>query len=130
MDCDSDSPQASETACTRTRTRFQNLAGRDVPCEITCPCLSIPQFTETLATANYCYAELLFAHVLSVEPEGPGGEPPPQYAATSALGACGYVDEVTLPNTVIILATPEQVEACFQVMADATASRGLICQSI
>ena len=101
-----------------------DIAGRDVPCEIVCPCLSIPQFTAMLANANYCYADLPLLHALSVEPEGPNEEPPPQYSATSSLGACGYVDEVTPANTIILLATPDQVEACLQVMADATASRG------
>lgn len=128
MDCDSDSTHASERACTEIRTRFQNITGRDVPCEITCPCLSIPQFTAMLENANYCYADLPLLHALSVEPEGPNGEPPPQYSATSSLGACGYVDEVTPANTIILLATPEQVEACLRMMADATASRGLTCQ--
>ena len=41
MDCDSAAPSASATACDKVRSKFQNVAGRDVTCE-TCPCSSIP----------------------------------------------------------------------------------------
>ncbi len=45
MDCelanDSDpntNPSASANACSKVRTKFQQATGRDVPCEVTCPC--------------------------------------------------------------------------------------------
>ena len=45
MDCESDEPAASETACTKVRSKFQNITGRDLPCEAvaaTCPCADLP----------------------------------------------------------------------------------------
>lgn len=39
MDCDSNNPQASANACSKVRTKFQNITGRDLPCEApACPC--------------------------------------------------------------------------------------------
>ncbi|HKI04019.1 MAG TPA: hypothetical protein VKK31_18715 [Thermoanaerobaculia bacterium] len=41
MDCESDDPQASDTACSKVRAKFQQTTGRDLPCEappVTCPC--------------------------------------------------------------------------------------------
>ncbi len=55
MDCDSESPQASETACTKVRDKFQQITGHDLPCEAppaTCPCLSDGNFRKCLGTGQ------------------------------------------------------------------------------
>jgi hypothetical protein len=51
MDCESDDPQASATACTKVRDKFMNIAGHDLPCEASpCPCANLPgQFARFLA---------------------------------------------------------------------------------
>src|SRR6478672_895424 len=61
MDCDlandgdpSTNPNASATACSKVRSKFQQTTGRDVPCELRCPCTSIPEFNQTLSSLNYC----------------------------------------------------------------------------
>jgi len=45
MDCDlahdndpTTEPHASATACAKVRSKFQQTTGRDLPCEVTCPC--------------------------------------------------------------------------------------------
>jgi len=45
MDCElandndpSTQPHASATACAKVRAKFQQTTGRDLPCEVTCPC--------------------------------------------------------------------------------------------
>ncbi|HEX6901376.1 MAG TPA: hypothetical protein VF789_16745 [Thermoanaerobaculia bacterium] len=53
MDCESDDPQASETACTRVKDKFTQITGRDLPCEeVTCPCLALPDFNAVLAGSS------------------------------------------------------------------------------
>ena len=57
MDCESDEPAASETACTKVRTKFQDITGHDLPCEAaaTCPCAGHPQWENALAgTPIFC----------------------------------------------------------------------------
>lgn len=53
MDCDSDDPQASETACNKVKSKFQQVTGNEPPCltpAVTCPCIEeVPGF---LAAAN------------------------------------------------------------------------------
>src|SRR5690349_13397535 len=48
MDCDSDDPQASDNACSKVQSKFQQITGRDLPCEVpqvTCPC-NDPAFSQ------------------------------------------------------------------------------------
>ena len=44
MDCETDDPSASATACSRVQEKFQQITGRDLPCEVppqvTCPCVA------------------------------------------------------------------------------------------
>jgi hypothetical protein len=50
MDCESDEPAASATACTKVRTKFQNITGHDLPCEAaSCPCSGHPDWEAVLA---------------------------------------------------------------------------------
>jgi hypothetical protein len=51
MDCDSGAPNASATACSKVRSRFQNITGRDMPCEASCPC-NIPDFPVFFGVVN------------------------------------------------------------------------------
>ena len=45
MDCDSTAPQASPTACTRVKNNYQRITGQPLPCNVPCPCLSLPLFS-------------------------------------------------------------------------------------
>jgi hypothetical protein len=39
MDCDNGNHHASANACSKVRGKFQQITGRDLPCEATCPCI-------------------------------------------------------------------------------------------
>ncbi len=41
MDCDSDSPNANQSACDKVGTKFENITGEIPPCEVTCPCAGV-----------------------------------------------------------------------------------------
>ena len=44
MDCDNDTPSASDTACQKVSDKFMQLTGRSVPCSIDCPLYQNPAF--------------------------------------------------------------------------------------
>jgi hypothetical protein len=119
MDCDSDAPNASATACGKVRSKFQNVAGRDVPCELSCPCTSIPQFNAVLEGVNFCSTNSVVT-LLSVT----GQELDPYIGADPT--SCAYLD--FLGGVGIILpATPEESTACHQLLREAAASRNVTC---
>jgi hypothetical protein len=120
MDCDSDAPAASATACGKVRSKFQNITGHDLPCEkVVCPCTSIPGFNALLANANVC----VFVG------QGVGS----QQELFDAAFNHSFVDSVRCAFTpnggaeISIPITPEEVAACYQVVVDAEASLGLTC---
>lgn len=134
MDCDSASPQASATACSKVRSKFQNVSGHDVTCELPCPCTSIPEFNATLAGANSCvdYSFELVGTIVS--PETSGFPFPPffqEYAGAQTIGSdavCGYVNDV-VGTSIVIPITAEKVANCVQLAHDAAASRSVTCQT-
>lgn len=119
MDCDSNEPDASATACGKVRGKFQNITGRDVPCEevvVVCPCTSIPRFNDVLANANFCVTvgetrnELLDAafNVSIADSDS---------CSFTPFGEAG----------IFIPVTPEESAVCLQLFLDIEASRGLTC---
>jgi hypothetical protein len=38
MDCETDDPSASATACSKVGNKYRQLTGHDLPCEVSCPC--------------------------------------------------------------------------------------------
>ena len=116
MDCESDSPQASETACTRVRDKFMNIAGHDLPCEAppgcltpppgtTCPCVGDVQFDGALADPDFLCSDLGTAIELS-------GNGTINAECTPSPG-CGVLDGISLSIT------PEQGSACVQLIREA-----------
>ncbi|HKI02661.1 MAG TPA: hypothetical protein VKK31_11845 [Thermoanaerobaculia bacterium] len=120
-------PHASATACSKVRTKFQNITGRDVPCELTCPCTSIPEFNATLANAQACVD---FLGIVVVSPSPNAFPFPPfflEYAGSDPV-RCGYVNfEANIFNTIPV--TPEQAEVCIQLTRDAAANNNVTCQT-
>ena len=124
MDCDSDEPSPSATACGKVRSKFQNVTGRNVPCEvpvITCPCTSIPKFNADLELLNNCEStpvpgELIFG-VGAFDLSFVGVEQPT---------ACGHF-HVLNGYTLILPITPEEAAFCRQLVLDATVRNGAPC---
>ena len=120
MDCESADPHASATACGKVRSKFQNVTGRDVPCELTCPCTSIPEFNAVLASANSCFDA--DATLSASNGTGEAFSDSPELTSYS----CGYIGSTT--NTILPI-TAEEAAACIQLIRNAIASRGLTCQT-
>lgn len=121
-------PSASATACSKVRSKFQQNTGRDVPCEVTCPC------------ANMDPAVSFFAQVLA-------GELPFEACFTSFEGATGIV--LLAPEAYFLSAfsvnfedqwicgpiessfalpiSPEQGQYCAQLLEQYANSQGVTC---
>jgi hypothetical protein len=126
MDCESADPHASATACNKVGSKFLSITGRAVPCELTCPCTSIPGFNATLAGANSCFdpSSAIYVSTQSVYngTESAFADAPDISGSLS----CGYI----APGTSIILPlTQEEASACNQLIRGAIASRGLTCST-
>ena len=125
MDCESDAPSASATACSKVRDKFQNVTGRDVPCELTCPCMSIPQFANALPTVTFCSTTAISlvgsqdsSRRVQVVSTFPGVLNP----------RCGYANFNSVPpETIILPITPEEADVCRELIAEALAANGAAC---
>jgi hypothetical protein len=123
MDCESDAPSASATACGKVRSKFQNITGHDVPCEgpPVCPCTSIPQFNELIEAAAHC------------DPFGGG------YALTDAVDdgsafvrlspetSCGIFFSFSPTPGFTRSITAEEAAVCVQLILDTATSKNLVC---
>ena len=128
MDCDSDNPQASATACSKVRAKYQQTTGHDLPCEVTCPCAEVEgDFADLLAgvssasscSRSYNGVEGIFFRV----PGGIGGSDPSVFVTSPDIGTqCGYVG----PGFTIPLSAEED-QACRQILEQYATSHGLTC---
>ena len=125
MDCDSDNPSASETACSKVKSKFTNITGRALPCEaVVCPCASIPEFMATLSNINYCLGDSEFI-IVGTDPIFPGFPFSTGPIDVAGPGGCGYF---SFPTTNITLpVTEEQAPVCYQLVLDAAVSRNVTC---
>ncbi|HEX6901375.1 MAG TPA: hypothetical protein VF789_16740 [Thermoanaerobaculia bacterium] len=105
MDCESDDPQASETACTRVKDKFTQITGRDLPCEKpACPCAAHPAWDSVISGQN---------HSCSVSGTSIA------FASLSGFinvrsGSCGAFPSTSAPVQLSI--TPEEGAACFELL--------------
>jgi hypothetical protein len=120
MDCESADPHASATACGQVRSKFLNITGRDLPCELSCPCTSIPAFNAVLAAASSCFDA--DATLSASNGTGEVFSDTPEVTSYS----CGYIGA---PANIILPITQEDAAACIQVIRNAIASRALTCQT-
>jgi hypothetical protein len=130
MDCETDTPSASATACDKVRTKFQQIAGHDVPCVNACPCTRIPEFNATLANAGSWYnttrgtgdgfISISPSPVFDSQEHASASEP--HYPGPN----CEYRNRFT-GTYLSIDVTPEQATACVQLLRDVVVSRGLTC---
>jgi hypothetical protein len=110
-------PKASATACSKVRSKFQNVTGRDVTCEA-CPCASIPQFIDLLSNINFCIHNPDLPAIIA------GTEPflfpfPFDGQFDFALGdSCAY-GNVATDEFIVLPTTPNQNAACYQIILDA-----------
>ena len=122
MDCDSDDPSASETACSKVQSKFQNITGRDIPCEVpavTCPCASLPNFNEIPELPSSVYCSLFEGGVSFGSPTG--------FTRIAAYPAPENTCRVTFGSNTILSITPEEAALCIQLILDIAASKNVTC---
>ncbi|HEX6901374.1 MAG TPA: hypothetical protein VF789_16735 [Thermoanaerobaculia bacterium] len=111
MDCESDDPQASETACTRVKDKFTQITGRDLPCEaavVNCPCEALPEWTAVLAGGAASCIDSGIRVILntSTGSVAAGLDPP-------ADSSC---DVLSVSPQIFLSVTPEQEAACIELL--------------
>ena len=125
MDCDSADPQASATACTKVRSKFQNVAGHDLPCEqpagcpppppgTACPCVdALPNFAAVL---NGISEFTCTDDGVRVFKAATGGFIDATCSRPGGGGRCQYFNGGSLFEFLVI--TPEEGSACMQLIRD------------
>jgi len=120
MDCDSASPHASETGCSRVRNNFARITGRPLPCDVACPCgLTLPLFDQLGETVpvETC---LIDEQILSV------GVADETFAIVNSVAQPAYCSINDQPPFVEL--TPGEVIACRDFLRRAAAASGVVCQ--
>ncbi|MES1244762.1 MAG: hypothetical protein ABUT39_24355 [Acidobacteriota bacterium] len=124
MDCESAAPHASATACAKVGGKFLQLTGRNLPCEVSCPCASVEgNFARVLAgqiPIELCSKSEAGVGVVEDEDQ------PDDLTAFSLVfegqRVCGYVgDGEVLPIS------PEQGQYCAQLLEQKANSEGVTC---
>jgi len=121
MDCDSPTPQASETACNRVKSQFQALTGSEPPCLQTCICnTALPGFLDAVnSTITFC-SDLLdigFVGLLTSDSLVPGSQ------AFEGFNACGFAFQ----TGDFLLITEEEALQCNDFLRAKAAEAGVAC---
>lgn len=135
MDCelanDSDpltEPKASATACSKVRSKFEQTTGRNLPCEVSCPCADPAvsfYFSEVLAgniSISSCWTEPGRGMLDGIEINSPDFPPGSWvYAVLLPFGwLCGGPED-GLPIS------PEQGQYCAQLLEQEANSQSVTC---
>jgi hypothetical protein len=127
MDCETDEPNASATACSRVRGKFQQITGRDLPCEEppTCPCANSDFFFAGLIAGDITITEC-FTEPVNGMTDGiliPIRGPVYTYAGEiNGAWECGTPNG---PGSQSV--TAAQSRYCAQLLEEAANSQGVAC---
>jgi hypothetical protein len=127
MDCDSDDPQASQTACDKVGEKFLTITGQAPPCVAhACPCVDgVPGFIEALNGEfglTSCQEQVFPGFELVRLTTGDGRFPSSQTSVTG-LDACGF-----FPGGESLVFIPEsEAAACIALIREKAAAAGLTC---
>jgi hypothetical protein len=116
MDCDSPERHASATACSKVGSHFMRVTGSNLPCNATCPCLSLTLFASFVngtATISACSSGGGMSTVV-----GPNGSVVVTNDLTCSQNGVGPV---------IGPLTQNEADFCRQLLRDASAAQGVIC---
>lgn len=125
MDCDSDNPSASETACSKVQDKFRRITGRDLPCEVpelACPCADpgFPVFPDLLAGQISAISCEVFGDSVRLGLSG-GGTAFSETPVAVSPASCGVLPTASLTITL------EQAQFCSQLLIEAANSQGISC---
>jgi hypothetical protein len=123
MDCDSDDPHASANACSKVQAKFQQITGRDLPCEVppvTCPCNRPADIIFSRMVAG----EIAISSCSIAESGSIRVSNSSLIAAFVNLenGQCG-----ASPGGVPSPTTPEEAQLCIQLLVQAANRQGVTC---
>ena len=126
MDCHTNNPSASEIACSKVAAKFQQITGRDLPCEVptvTCPCNDLAAGTLFFVEAVAGQRAILSC---SISPSGMieiSLGPSVFVFVDPGNGRCGQ-----FPGGVTVsIPTPEKAQFCVQLLEQAANSQGVTC---
>lgn len=123
MDCDSDDPQASQTACDKVGGKFLTITGQAPPCvvpAVVCPCVDgVPGFlaavNSTIVDCTLNFFSPGFVVLRTSEGLLPTSE------EVTGEGVCGFHDGTLLPIT------GEQALVCNDLLFARAAAAGVTC---
>lgn len=125
MDCELDEPQASATACSRVRTKFQNITGHDLPCE--CPC-NDPAVSQLFfdIVAGEVPLDGCFTNYFELETGVlvTAGFPIAAAGTVNGEGICAALDGQASPLP------PGQGASCADLLEQAAVAQGLACVTL
>lgn len=138
MDCETDDPQASATACSKVGDKFTQLTGRELPCEVACPCYDLPPFifpffrdiVDGNVAIDACFTEQpglggtegIFVFI----GENPQGRPEGISGLFPDVGPGGWFCGLATGGGIFSI-TPEQGAACAALLQQAAATQGVSC---
>ena len=128
MDCDSGSPQASQTACNSVSSELQQITGGAPPC--LCPCVGrIENWIEALNGdfgLTVCAGYTIPGVDEFVAVQTASSDPALEFAGSEAayylnIGACGFL------TGDFLLITPQEAARCNALVRQKAAEAGLTC---
>ena len=126
MDCDGDDPQASETACNKVKSKFQQVTGHQPPClapPLQCRCYEeLPAFFAVVnSTFVTCKEDLSIGGVslITSDLQGVFAE---DYIQGD--GACGFFSH---SGSGVLDITGEEARQCEAFLRARAAAAGVIC---
>lgn len=134
MDCETDNPSASATACSRVHDKFQQLTGRNLPCEATtCPCADVAQSDFARVLAGQIAIDLCFTNLFGpgIYVHNPNGYPNPYVPITAySYNADGQWLCGSLGLSPSVPISPAQGQYCAQLLEQYANSQGVTCGPI
>jgi hypothetical protein len=126
MNCDADIPAASETACSKVRSQFQQATGHDLPCEVSCPCAIPGTIFSQVLSGELPAVACIYTPFEGITDGVVVYYSIPGFAAFSVeinndIWICG-------PDGYFLPLTPEQGQYCVRLLEQAANSQGVTCQ--
>lgn len=120
-------PKASATACSKVRSKFQQTTGRDLPCEVQCPC-NDPAVSQIFAgiVAGEIPLDVCFTGQVFLVSDGVAVGTNDQPLAIAGF-LSGDVYGCAAPDGAAVPLTPEQAGFCRALLEQAAANQGVTC---
>lgn len=123
MDCDTDDPQASETACNKVKSKYQQITGNEPPCLPQCVCYEeLPDFFAVVNSTIVSCTEDPSVHGVSLDTSDFRGVFAEDYPEGD--GACGFFSQ---SGSGTLSITGEEARQCEAFLRARAAAAGVTC---